>query len=84
MRPERLDLTGFVELPGDPAYRIHPDGRVASLKKTPAALLAEHRRSNPRLSTVRLGGIEVRIRDLLVAVFGSAGNYYERVEEDLW
>ncbi|GAA2182109.1 hypothetical protein GCM10009785_19870 [Brooklawnia cerclae] len=81
MLPERLDLTGFAEIPGDPAYRIHPDGRVASLKKTLPAVLTERRASNPRLSTVRLGGVDVRVRDLLVAVFGTAHDYYERIED---
>lgn len=64
------DLAEFTPLPGLPGYLAHPDGRVVSVKKDAPALLAVSDRARPHLSTVRIGRVDVRIRDLTHVLFG--------------
>ncbi len=71
MPRERLDLTGFVPVPAWPAYLIHPDGRVATLKARQPRLLAVDDSSwNPKAWAVQLSGERVRIHQLLYVLFG--------------
>ena len=64
------DLAEFAPLPGLPGYLVHPDGRVASVKKDAPVLLKVSQRARPHLATVRLGRVDVRVRDLTYAMFG--------------
>ena len=77
-----LNLNGFVPLPHDPAYLVHADGRVASLKKTPTSLLSERRRRSAVNWRVRIGRTEVRVRDLAFIMHGTTQPFDDRA--DAW
>ena len=76
-----LNLREFRPLPGLPAYLVHRDGHVATLKKERPALLAERRPESerPTFITVRIGRTDVRVRDLVLAMYGDVGAFMDRV-----
>jgi class 3 adenylate cyclase len=75
--PQR-DLTGFVPLPHNPAYLVHPDGRVVSLKKQMPTVLSEHRAVSPVWWRVRIGRYDIRVRDLVLVMFGDPSKFEDR------
>lgn len=77
----QLDLTGFQPLPHNPAYLVHPDGRVVSLKKGMPRVLSEQRAVSPVWWRVRLGHYDVRVRDLVLILFGDLDQFHRRAEE---
>lgn len=76
----RPDLTDHVPLPHDPAYLVAPDGRVYSHKK--GGYLSERAGRNLAWRRVRIGGVEYRVRDLVLILHGSIYALEERTEED--
>lgn len=74
------DLTDFIPLPHNPAYLVHPDGRVASLKKETPHILSEQRAVSPVWWRVRLGHNEVRVRDLVLILFGDTSQFHRRAQ----
>ena len=82
-QPERLDLTGFVALPHDPAYLVRKDGRVASLKKQAPVLLSEQKASSPVWYRVRRGSRDYRVRDLVAIMFGDTSEFEARAREEI-
>lgn len=76
-----LDLTGFVPIPGQPGYLVDPAGRVASLKKVSPSLLKVRYPRRMQLATVRIGGTDIRVRDLVSIVFGPQGRWSPEPDE---
>lgn len=78
MKP--LNLAEFTPLPHNPAYLVHPDGRVISLKKQQPMVLSEKTARRSDLWRVRIGHTEVRVRDLVFIMFGTTAAFLERAE----
>lgn len=79
--PQRdLNLTEFTPIPGMPGYLVAPDGRVASLKKRQPRLLAWELPESDRDYgvTVKLNGERIRVRDIVLVLFGTAVAFQER------
>jgi len=72
---------GFVPVPHHPAFLVHPDGRVLSLKKSPPALMAE-KCGKSVWRRVKVNGVEVRVRDLVWLTFGTVGPFQERCDAE--
>lgn len=80
----RLDLTEFVPMPGDPTYLIHPDGRCVSLKRgQPRLLKVDNRAPRPSLWTVCLAGRHMRISQLVFALFGTTSAFEETAQKEI-
>lgn len=82
-QPERLDLSEFIPLPTQPAYLVRRDGRVASLKKDPPALLSEQKSNSPVGYRVRLGRTDYRVRDLVAILWGDASEFEARAWDEI-
>lgn len=78
---KQLNLAEFTALPHNPAYMVHPDGRVVSLKKESPRVLSEQKGRSPVWWRVRIGRIDVRIRDLVLVMFGTSAEFEERAWE---
>ena len=72
---------GFVPVPQHPAYLVHPDGRVWSLRKYDR--VAERGSLPSPWRRVRIDGLDVRVRDLVWLTFGQTGDYEARVNAEL-
>ena len=72
---------GFVPVPQHPAYLVHPDGRVWSLRKY--AEVAERGGQPSVWRRVSIDGYEVRVRDLVWLTIGTLAEFEARVHEQL-
>lgn len=81
---KQIDLTGFHPIPALPAYLVHPDGRVVSLKKErPRQLTVNKRSFNPDRWTVKLAGRRLRVSQLLFTMFGTSEEFTEAAREEI-
>lgn len=83
----KLNLGEFRPIPNHPSYMIRRDGRVLSLRKSPAGLLTERPGSALVWRRVRFDGQDWRVRDLVSLVWGDIEALERRTEaeyEELW
>lgn len=83
----KINLGEFRPIPHHPSYLVHPDGRVASLKKSPVTILSERSGSSLVWRRVRIDGRDWRVRDLVALVFGSIEALEDRTDaeyEEIW
>jgi hypothetical protein len=78
---QTVDLTAGKTIPGHPAYVVFKDGRVYSLKKGKGAFLSEIRRPSPVWWRVRISGVEVQTRGLVLGLFGDMTAFEKRARQ---
>lgn len=61
-----------VAIPGLPGYFATPEGTVYSVKRGGVRALTQQSGARDHLRTVRLGRVDVRVRDLTWLLFGTA------------
>lgn len=80
----QIDLAEFKPIPAHPAYLVHPDGRIASLKKErPRLLTVNNQAFRPSRWTVKFAGRRVRVSQLLFTVFGSSAAFDEAAWDEI-
>jgi len=78
---QTVDLSAGMPIFGNPAYVVFKDGRVYSLKKGKGAFLSEIRRPSSVWWRVRIGGVEVQIRGLVLGLFGDVTAFEKRARQ---
>jgi hypothetical protein len=76
-----LNLSEFMPIPGLPGYLAAKDGRVVSLKKARPTLLEWEIPESCREAfvTVKLSGRRIKVRDLVIVLFGTDAQFFSRL-----